>query len=133
MPITNAFDRIDGDNIAYDALVDKRLYFGIHVGITQNMAYDNMLAALFLRVEHAAAIGLAGCNRLFKQQMGMSFNEYLNEKRLEYGKERLRRSKDSVLEISANAGFRNVTYFNRMFKRRYGISPTQYRRERVYN
>jgi YesN/AraC family two-component response regulator len=67
--------------------------------------------------------------RLFKQQMGMSFNEYLNEKRLEYGKERLRRSKDSVLEISANAGFRNVTYFNRMFKRRYGISPTQYRRE----
>ena len=69
MPITNAFDRIDGDNIAYDALVDKRLYFGIHVGITQNMAYDNMLAALFLRVEHAAAVGLVGCNRLFKQKM----------------------------------------------------------------
>lgn len=71
--------------------------------------------------------------RLFKQQVGLSFNEYLNEKRLEYGKERLLRSKDSVLDISANAGFRNVTYFNRMFKRRYGVSPTQYRRERVHN
>ena len=67
--------------------------------------------------------------RLFKQQLGVSFRDYLNEKRLEYGKDLLARSGDSVLDIAARAGFNNVTYFNRLFRRRYGMTPTEFRRK----
>lgn len=65
--------------------------------------------------------------RLFKKQMGISFSDYLNEKRLEFGREKLLKSDQSVLDISTQAGFNNVTYFNRLFKRRYGVTPTEYR------
>lgn len=65
--------------------------------------------------------------RLFKKEVGVSFSDYLNEKRLEFGRERLLRSDESVLDISMRAGFNNVTYFNRLFKRRYGVTPTEYR------
>lgn len=65
--------------------------------------------------------------RLFKQQMGISFAEYLNARRLEFCRERLSRSNETVLDISMQAGFNNVTYFNRLFRRRYGMTPTQFR------
>ena len=33
----------------------------------------------------------------------------------------------SVIEVSAVTGFNNVTYFNRLFKEKYGATPTEYR------
>lgn len=67
--------------------------------------------------------------RIFKAQVGMSFGEYLNRKRLRYAAELLRQDGGSVLEISQRAGFQNVTYFNRLFRAKYGMSPSQYRKK----
>lgn len=67
--------------------------------------------------------------RLFKTQFGVSFAEYLNRKRLSYAAARLRQTGESVLDISQKAGFNNVTYFNRLFREKYGQSPSQYRKE----
>ena len=65
--------------------------------------------------------------RLFKTQMGISFGQYLNLRRLEFSAQLLRRSKRSILDISQSVGFNNVTYFNRLFRRQFGVSPSQYR------
>lgn len=64
---------------------------------------------------------------LFKRHMGMSFHAYLNKKRLEYARQQLRETKDSITDISTRAGFNTVTYFNRLFLKSYGYSPSQYR------
>lgn len=66
--------------------------------------------------------------RLFKQQTGVSFREYLNRKRLESAAGLLTESKETVTEIAAKSGFGNVTYFNRIFRQRYGMTPTEYRK-----
>lgn len=67
---------------------------------------------------------------LFKQHMGVSFHTYLNEKRLEYARQQLRKTRDSITDISIRSGFNTVTYFNRLFKKHYGCSPSQYRSQK---
>ncbi len=59
--------------------------------------------------------------------MGSSFIEYLNDYRLTMAERMLRSSDDSVLEIAGKSGFENLSYFNRMFKRKYGCSPGKWR------
>ncbi len=65
--------------------------------------------------------------RLFKATTGISFSQYLNYLRLKAAKNELLDTENSVLEISLNSGFENVTYFNRIFKKNFGVTPTEFR------
>lgn len=66
--------------------------------------------------------------RLFKRKTGLSVGEYVNRRRLEAAKGLLRSTNAPVIEVAAQVGFNNVTYFNRLFKRQFGRTPTEYRR-----
>lgn len=66
--------------------------------------------------------------RLFKKKTGLTVGAYVNSRRLKYAKKLLRSTNDPVIEIAARAGFNNVTYFNRLFKRHCGMTPTEYRK-----
>lgn len=65
--------------------------------------------------------------RLYKRQTGKSFSAYLNEIRLEKACALLRETDDPVIAVALATGFNNVTYFNRIFKRHMGVTPTAYR------
>lgn len=83
-----------------------------------------------LTVEQAAAG--CGCStshfmRWFKQMTGSSFVAYLNERRLAAAAERLRGSSDAVLTIAGDVGFESLSNFNHQFKKRYGVTPKEYR------
>ena len=67
--------------------------------------------------------------KFFKSHIGTGFIEYLNDYRLVMAERLLRSSDSSVLEIASQSGFDNLSYFNRMFKRKYGISPGKYRKQ----
>lgn len=86
-----------------------------------------------IRLEDAARlyhINPQYAGRLFRQQMGCTFHEYLNTLRLTRAAERLRREPEkNVLEIALDCGFPTVTYFNRLFLWQFGKSPTAYRQE----
>lgn len=66
--------------------------------------------------------------KFFKQVFGTSFTSYLNTYRLTMAARMLLSSEDSILEIAVESGFENLSYFNRMFKRKYHMTPKQYRR-----
>ena len=68
--------------------------------------------------------------RRFKEKTGQSVSQYCNRRRLERAATLLSGSDGSVLRIATELGFNNVTYFNRLFKEHYGITPTQYKKER---
>ena len=68
--------------------------------------------------------------RLFKREVGKSFKSYINMRRLEKAKRLLQGTEDTVITVSGNVGFNNVTYFNRIFKKQYGITPSQIRKSR---
>lgn len=65
--------------------------------------------------------------KFFKSFTSATFVEYLNRCRLEKAEELLRATDLTVLEISEQAGFENHSYFIRIFKRQYGITPRKYR------
>ena len=67
--------------------------------------------------------------RLFRTYLSMTLTEYVNELRLQYASELLRLSTMNVSQIAVSVGFGNVYYFSRLFHRRFGISPTDYRRQ----
>ena len=78
----------------------------------------------------AAEVGLSQSHfmKYFKNTMGTSFIDYLNEYRLTMASRLLVSSESSILNIASEAGFENLSYFNRIFKKRYEMTPREYRR-----
>ena len=65
--------------------------------------------------------------RWFKKMTGDSFTSYVNDRRLAEAAEALRQTDDKILTIAQDAGFMNLSNFNRQFKKRYGVTPREYR------
>lgn len=66
---------------------------------------------------------------LFKKTAGVSAMEYISELRLRHACYELKSTDKSVVEVAMNCGFRNLSNFNRQFKRAFTKTPTEYRRE----
>lgn len=71
--------------------------------------------------------------RYFKETMGTSFVDYLREYRLTMATRMLQISEASILTISQEVGFDNLSNFNRAFKKKYGVTPSQYRKNKTAN
>ncbi|MED5509581.1 MAG: helix-turn-helix domain-containing protein, partial [Pseudomonadota bacterium] len=54
--------------------------------------------------------------------------EYLQNIRIEAAKRQLEQTQLPVDEISFDIGYEDASFFRRLFKRRTGLSPSQYRR-----
>ncbi|WP_019421974.1 helix-turn-helix domain-containing protein [Paenibacillus sp. OSY-SE] len=67
--------------------------------------------------------------KLFKTHFNQSVNDYLKNVRLEKSKQLLLETSDSANVISEKVGIYNTTYFYTLFKKKYGLSPAQYRNE----
>ena len=70
-------------------------------------------------------------SRLFSKIFHRNFNQYLNDARLSYACTRLvntsENPSDSITNICLDSGFESQRTFNRVFKERYKISPSDYR------
>ncbi len=66
-------------------------------------------------------------SRLFSKTFHRNFNQYLNDARLNYACHRLENTSDSITNICLDSGFESQRTFNRVFKERYKISPSDYR------
>lgn len=66
-------------------------------------------------------------SRFFRDNMGMTFTEYLTDLRLQHAVRELERSQDTVTQIALSNGFRNVNSFIHYFKLHYGMTPGQFR------
>jgi two-component system response regulator YesN len=65
---------------------------------------------------------------LFRKKTGLSFNSYVNQTRLEASVYLLEHTDQRISEIADNTGFRDSVYFTQVFKKQYGCSPSEYRR-----
>lgn len=84
-----------------------------------------------LTLEIAAAklgINRTKINEILKQEMGFTFNAYLNRLRLSEAARLLAETSEaSVAEIAYSVGYNNVSYFNRLFKNEYGCTPKTFK------
>ncbi len=67
-------------------------------------------------------------SQLFKNEVGISYIEYLTKKRVDYAKRLLMESEQSVSEICMMVGYLDQKHFFRTFKKHTKMSPTEYRK-----
>ena len=65
--------------------------------------------------------------KLFKELTSMSFTAYLVNYRLELSAKQLLETDQKIIDIAANCGFNNHSYFTRSFLKKYGLTPAKYR------
>jgi AraC-like DNA-binding protein len=75
----------------------------------------------------AAGLGQSQFHALFKATTGRSPRQFQIDKRLDAAIERIVSTADPVSEIAYALGYQNVSSFNRLFKRRFGLTPTEFR------
>lgn len=94
-------------------------------------------AMIYLQNNYMKEISLDSCadyagtntvalSKAFKQVSGKNFIDYLTELRIEKAKELLRETDMKINDIAEKAGYQ-PSYFNRIFKKQEGITPSQYR------
>ncbi len=67
-------------------------------------------------------------SKYIKERAGMTFQEVVKEERMKKARTLLKETTSTVETIAANVGYENVEHFNRLFKRSYGVTPVQYRK-----
>ena len=67
-------------------------------------------------------------SKLFKEEKGETFINYISDKRLEKSRQLLETTELSIKEITAEVGYNDQNYFSRIFKSKYGLSPKEYRK-----
>lgn len=65
--------------------------------------------------------------KVFKKTTGLRFTDYVGRVRLEDAKRQLLDPNRRISEIAYDVGFQSLTQFNRVFRRIFGHSPTQFR------
>ncbi len=86
-----------------------------------------------LSLEMAAKV--AGVNpfylsKLFREETGETFVNHISEKRMQMGKKLLLETEFSVKEIASKIGYNDQNYFSKLFKAKFGVSPTDFRKSR---
>lgn len=66
---------------------------------------------------------------LYKEVFGQSIMQYALEVRLNLARERIIYTNMPLELIAETSGFANYTYFHRVFRRKFGLSPKQYRQK----
>ena len=69
-----------------------------------------------------------GIDTIFSRE-DMTFQEAVRKERMKKARTLLRETDQTVETVAAEVGYENVEHFNRLFKKNYGLTPVQYRKQ----
>ncbi|MCK5402263.1 MAG: helix-turn-helix domain-containing protein [Flavobacteriaceae bacterium] len=104
--------------------MDKNFIDKVH-----NIVMSNITDEKFGVSELASLIGLSTSQTLkkVKAKTGKSVNQYIRELRLKEAATLIKETDLTIAEIAYKVGFGSQSYFNKTFRRRYGITPGEYK------
>jgi transcriptional regulator GlxA family with amidase domain len=65
--------------------------------------------------------------RCFKNELGISPIDFINDERIKLAKALLRNPTKTIHDVCYESGFNNISYFNKVFKRATQRTPSEYR------
>lgn len=109
-----------GESPADDGLVAKaRLYIRTH--LAEDISFEALSAEL--------QVSYSSFRKVFKQQTGMPPHQYLLDLRMEKARSLLAAGDLPVKAIAVEAGFESAFYFSKIFRKKMGITPVEYRKQ----
>lgn len=96
-------------------------------GYLERHAFQQLNVESVARLFHVSSRQL---NRIMNKETGSSFMETMHRLRVERAKKLLRETDDTVISIATTVGYDSPSFFNRLFTRRVGCSPSAYRASR---
>lgn len=71
----------------------------------------------------------AQLNRKVNAELGTDTTHYIRDRRLEHACQMLKKNNMSIMDVQVACGFDSPGYFSRVFKQKYNMSPSEYRKE----
>lgn len=96
----------------------------VHDNLIKNISENLTLKQLSEKYN----ISESGLNNCFKAMYGKSVAKYIKDYRMEYAASMLRKTDETVMNISAAVGYENQSKFAVAFKEAIGVNPTEYRK-----
>ena len=111
---THSVGYSSGENV-----LDEVLYY-IHRNYRENLKLET-IAPLF-------GYSSSYLGKIFSRKLGINFNAYVDNVRIDEAKKLLKQDGFKVYEIAEQVGYSNVDYFHKKFKKITGTSPAEYRK-----
>lgn len=116
----------------------KSIYLGIQKGkcrkeVNDAKAYAKAHLQEDLSVQTAAElVGMSASrfSHVFKEDTGMTFGEYVIQKRMNLAAKLLRETELKINEVACEVGIDNPNYFSTQFRKTFDLSPLEYRKQR---
>lgn len=108
-----------------DTHSESRRVQNIQQYINENYKQDIRLPVL----AQMAGMSAVAFSRFFKARTGTSLSDYIIDVRLGHASQMLVQSGTPVADICLECGFNNLSNFNRIFKKKKGCSPQEYRKQ----
>jgi hemolysin activation/secretion protein/AraC-like DNA-binding protein len=70
-------------------------------------------------------------SRLFREEFGVTFRARQAEMRLQHARQLLASSDAKIINVAYDSGYRHLGLFNSMFKKRFGTTPSEWRRQNL--
>ena len=118
LQLMNQMDKIETDQ------ADEEQRFVIKVlGYIEEHYRDGELSDLAAKMHY----DIYWMSREIKKQTGMTYTELIQGRRLSQAAYLLSHTAMSVMEIGMSVGYENMSYFHRIFRQKYGMTPRKYR------
>lgn len=102
----------------------------IPVHMARDYIRENYASPISLeRVASVVNLNSAYLSFLFKKVVGMTFSDYVNKCRIEAAAKLLKNSNYNINEIAEMSGYNEPRYFSDKFKKKMGVTPSEYRKE----
>lgn len=79
-------------------------------------------------VAQHAELSISRAAHLFKENLGKTIIEYTQEIRLSTAIDQMKYTSMTLEQIAINCGFSTYSYFHRVFRKKFGVSPGEYRK-----
>lgn len=108
----------EGDGGQSSQNVVEKVMRYIQKNISEPLTVEEIAKTVYLSPDHLT--------RLFKKQQGQTLIDYMIEQRMILAKELLEQNKLTITMISAKVGYNNYSYFTKIFKKYYSMTPREY-------
>ena len=100
----------------------QNLIYYIEEHLEEELSLEKLAGAFFVSRYYVAHV--------FKEQAGISVHQYILKKRMQASREAILGG-ENISQVYERFGFRDYSSFYRAFRREYGMSPKEYREERL--